>query len=223
MVALAGGAAGPQARCCSSEAWVASSVFRMSSLASGSILGCGLRWTRRNILWSRSRGVVASASCRSPPLLGISLSSRGSDASAPFEAKARASTGHTTGTARSASPNSKSEDPRRINLRPEKDQPQAAPAHLGRTMSRTPSGAANASGIAAENSNVETMLKELLARTTTCGDTMGMTDGPGGPASSKAVGWLSRIGPARSTRSARTYRARAIRQAARGCSTCRPH
>ena len=62
-------------------------------------------------------------------------------------------------------------------------------------MSRTPSGAANASGIAAENSNVETMLKELLARTTTFGDTMGMTDGPGGPASSKAVGWLSRIGP----------------------------
>ena len=167
MVALAGGAAGPQARCCSSEAWVASSVFRMSSLVSGSILGCGLRWTRRNILWGTgSRGVVASASSRLPPLLGISLSSRGSDASAPFEAKARASTGHTTGTARSASPNSKSEES-------EKDQPQAAPAHLGRTMSGTPSGAANASGIAAENSNVETMLKELLARTTTCGDRWG--------------------------------------------------
>jgi hypothetical protein len=44
------------------------------------------------------------------------------------------------------------DQPKGINLRP----------HLGRTMSGTPSGAANAAGIAAENSNVKTMLQELL-------------------------------------------------------------
>ena len=88
-------------------------------------------------------------------LLGILLSSRGAGDPRRLldyersQANARASTGLTTGTARSAAPRSTCS---------------SKGSATRATMSGTPSGAANAARTPAADNNIERMLEELLAR-----------------------------------------------------------